>query len=58
VPDDTEKGDLICVFDGGEVPYLLRPAGNDSYILIGECYLHGIMDGEAMADPQLYGSGD
>jgi hypothetical protein len=43
----TEAGDVICVLLGGSVPYILRPI-DDSYILIGEAYVHGIMDGEVL----------
>ena len=39
--------DLVVVFFGGRVPFLLRQ--NDSFFsLLGECYLHGFMDGEAI----------
>jgi hypothetical protein len=52
-------GDRVCVLLGGEVPFLLRPRvchdgqreGIDcSYHFMGECYIHGIMDGEAMKE--------
>jgi hypothetical protein len=49
VPDYAEPGDLICVLFGGAAPLVLREEG-DNYILVGECYCHGIMDGEAMQD--------
>ena len=32
---------------GADVPYILR-ACEDGYDLVGECYVQGIMDGEAM----------
>jgi hypothetical protein len=41
-------GDKICVLFGGEVLFILRPAG-ETYRLVGECYVHGLMSGEAMA---------
>lgn len=44
---ELEKGDAICVFLGGSVPYALR-LKDDHYILMGEVYVHGIMDGEVM----------
>lgn len=46
----SEPGDCICVLGGGEVPLVIRPTSGDGkgmYKLIGECYLDGIMDGEA-----------
>ncbi|KAI4157902.1 MAG: hypothetical protein LQ342_007907 [Letrouitia transgressa] len=46
-PRDAEPGDLVCVLLGCEVPMMLRRSGK-SYVLIGECYYHGIMEGEAL----------
>lgn len=46
-PGETEPGDHICVLLGGHVLYVLRPAG-ESFHLVGECYVHGFMDGQAM----------
>jgi hypothetical protein len=45
VPILTEVGDVICVLFGCDTPLVLRPV-NDYYILIGECYVYGLMDGE------------
>ena len=55
VPRGTAKGDLICVVHGGEVPYILRPdpEGRSHYQIIRDCYIHGIMEGEAMARDDL-----
>ena len=44
-PACTSKGDLVCVLQGGKVPYVLRPAGN-SFHFLGECYIDNIMRGE------------
>lgn len=46
----SEPGDRICVLGGGEVPFVIRPTSGDAkgmYQLVGECYLDGMMDGEA-----------
>lgn len=48
-PESAEPGDLICVLLGGSVPYMLRQIGHH-YRFLGECYIHGIMDGEAMKE--------
>ena len=46
-PQGTEVGDQVCVFTGGWVPFVIRRhQAKDGYQLVGECYLHGIMDGE------------
>ncbi|RFU23924.1 hypothetical protein B7463_g12414, partial [Scytalidium lignicola] len=48
VPQEAQKGDLICILFGCSVPVVLRSGDNDTYKLIGECYLHGFMDGEGI----------
>lgn len=47
-PGETRPGDQICVLFGGHVFYILRPVGA-CWSFIGECYVHGLMDGEAMS---------
>lgn len=71
----AQKGDVICVISGAEVPYILRPVIADSiaaddlevspgkvandrakvqrYKLIGDCYLSGFMQGEALKDSRF-----
>jgi hypothetical protein len=34
---------------GGKAPFLLRPQG-DHYNFVGQCYVHEMMDGEALAE--------
>lgn len=65
-PPHAEVGDMICVFYGGPMLYILRETGKDShktlfhqlggrkegisdesYRLIGDCYVHGLMGGES-----------
>ena len=51
--DQPQPNDEIWVLFGGCVPFVLRPYSADSdhagsYFLVGDCYVHGIMDGEAM----------
>ena len=49
VPRTAQIGDIICVFLGGHVPFVLRPLERGgSYRLIGDCYVHGMMNGEAL----------
>jgi hypothetical protein len=47
VPVGSQIGDKIVIIQGCEVPYLLRPSNVDTYSVIGHCYVHGIMYGEA-----------
>lgn len=57
LPARSKKGDVVAVIPGAVVPFLLRPSGQDEdtgnniYQLVGECYVHGLMSGEA-ADPR------
>jgi hypothetical protein len=48
VPKKSAVGDRIFVLMGCDVPLVLRPCGKGVYRLVGECYVHGIMKGEAM----------
>jgi Heterokaryon incompatibility protein (HET) len=44
-----QSGDIVCILYGGAVPFILRPE-DDHYLMIGEAYVHGLMDGEAVKD--------
>ena len=50
-PQLTTKRDLICILYGCSVPVVLRKhhegTPDEHYTFIGECYVHGIMEGEA-----------
>jgi hypothetical protein len=47
-PSNMEEGDLVYVLSGGQVPFILRPTTLEGgFSLVGETYVHGIMDGEA-----------
>jgi Heterokaryon incompatibility protein (HET) len=48
-PLASRKGDKVCVLFGCSTPVVLRPLPNGGYKFIGECYVHGIMEGEAIA---------
>jgi hypothetical protein len=49
VPRKAEEGDQVCIFLGAEVPHVLRPTGSGTYMLIGDCYMDGVMDGEVLS---------
>ncbi|MCJ1457088.1 hypothetical protein MMC28_007454 [Mycoblastus sanguinarius] len=51
----AEPGDLICSLFGAPVPYVLRvnefeEGHGQTYTLVGECYVHGFMDGKLVGE--------
>ncbi|KAF1818395.1 HET-domain-containing protein [Dissoconium aciculare CBS 342.82] len=48
VPQHTMVGDLVAVLPGCSVPFVFRKEGPDRYSLVGECYVHDVMDGKFM----------
>jgi len=52
VPPHTVSGDLVCILYGARTPFLLRneifEGGKHGYRLVGECFFHGMMDGEML----------
>jgi hypothetical protein len=56
-PAGTQKGDSVCVFLAGCVPFVLRATEEETlqqsshqalHHLVGPCYVHGIMYGEGI----------
>lgn len=45
--DGARSGDQICLVFGSRIPFVLRPLENKNYKLIGECFVYGLMHGEA-----------
>jgi len=50
VPLDSRDGDVVAVFLGFRVPFVLRPYGEGKWQLVGECYVPWLMEGQAVAD--------
>jgi hypothetical protein len=49
IPRLAEPGDLVCIPFGSKVPFVFRRVKDEGYYLnIGECYVHGAMNGEAL----------
>ncbi|KXX76432.1 Heterokaryon incompatibility protein 6, OR allele [Madurella mycetomatis] len=49
-PRQSKEEYAVCVLDCCHVPFVVRTAGQASrFRLVGECYVHGITDGEAVA---------
>jgi hypothetical protein len=43
----TRPGDVACVIVGVDVPFVLRPHGEARlFKLLGESYIHGVMEGQ------------
>ena len=53
LPGTAELGDKIAVLYGGKLPYILRKIG-ERWELVGECYVHGVMHGEAFKEEECY----
>ncbi|CAH0025631.1 unnamed protein product [Clonostachys rhizophaga] len=47
-PHQMKSGDRIYLLAGAPVPYAMREGTDRKLRLLGEAYLHGIMDGEAL----------
>jgi hypothetical protein len=54
VPLNAEIGDFVVILNGGDVPFILRSASRDANKarLVGESYIHGFMNGQAMKDKE------
>ena len=50
-PKATKPGDEVCILLGCQTPLLLRPCGDGSHKVVGECYIDGFMDGAACLGP-------
>ena len=47
VPEHTKEGDEIWIIYGCRTPFLLRPT-EGRYLMVGECFVDGIMNGQAL----------
>jgi hypothetical protein len=45
-------GDIVVVLYGCSMPYILRPRWNGTMEFVGDCYVHGLMNGEELARVQ------
>lgn len=52
VPDGTQEGDVMVLFDNCEVPFVLRPDNGDGYFLYGDGYLQGFVHSKRSDLPQ------
>ncbi|RBA14252.1 hypothetical protein FPRO05_03044 [Fusarium proliferatum] len=52
-PMSMKPGDHICVLYGGCTPFVVRPVdgvGDEDYLFLGESFVNGLMNGEALDD--------
>lgn len=47
-PEHAMRGDRICLIFGAIMPFVLRRVPGRGFEIVGEAYVHGVMDGEAM----------
>lgn len=48
-PEEIRSSDMVVVFLGGHTPFVIRSnTGKRTSTFMGECYVHGLMDGEAL----------
>ena len=47
-PGKAQEGDEVWCLTTSNVPMILRACGNGQRQIVGECYLHGFMDGEML----------
>lgn len=50
-PHILRRGDVCHILKGARVPFMLRKADEGAYKLVGEAYVHGIMNGELVVNP-------
>ncbi|KAG6991647.1 Ankyrin-3 [Fusarium oxysporum f. sp. conglutinans] len=54
-PDSTQAGDEVWIISGCPAPLVMRKAEErNDYCLIGETYIHGAMQGEAVTDNVIW----
>ena len=53
-PHTLLPNDQICILHGAHTPHVLRPRSGQrrGTFLIGDAYVHGIMDGEIMGESE------
>ncbi|KAH9986835.1 heterokaryon incompatibility protein-domain-containing protein [Xylariaceae sp. FL0662B] len=50
-PSQATVGDEVCVILGCDAPMLLRPCGDGKFLVVGECFVQGLCQGEAILGP-------
>lgn len=50
-PSAARSGDQVSVLLGCRAPVVLRPRSDGYFVVVGQCYIHGFGDGEALLGP-------
>ncbi len=45
-----QRGDIVCISPGRRTPFIIRNGKDGKDRLVGEAYVHGMMDGEMMKE--------
>ncbi|KAJ8129898.1 hypothetical protein O1611_g3732 [Lasiodiplodia mahajangana] len=53
VPNQARVGDIVAILLGCTMPLVLRRNQGSVYSVIGECYIHGAMDGEVLQESSI-----
>ena len=55
----TSSANVLAFIDGANVPFVLRDLGDSAsdYLVIGPCYIHGLMDSEAVKRNTAFSGG-
>jgi Heterokaryon incompatibility protein (HET) len=48
-PSSARVGDIVTILIGAPVPHVIRRREDGFYTYVGECHVHGVMGGEALA---------
>ena len=51
VDEEVQEGDCLCALYGVSILYVLRPK-EEGFGFVGECYVHGFMDGRAVGQAE------
>lgn len=51
IPQRAEPEDKFCIIYGARLPFVLRLLPCGKYRLVGECWIEGLMEGEALSLP-------
>ncbi|KAK0662480.1 heterokaryon incompatibility protein-domain-containing protein [Cercophora samala] len=53
VPHDTQVGDDVSLLAGGRSPFVVKRTRCNGFKLVGDCYVDGIMEGEAWREWEI-----